>query len=318
MKSDFENKFNNLISLVENKNARFLFLASHGFYNRMNDGDYLSRMFEARMNRKMDFDNPITYNEKLQWMKLNDHNPIYTLMGDKYLVKSYVAKIIGEKYIIPTIGVWDNPNDINFSNLPNKFVLKCNHNSGIGMFICKDKKHINEKKVIKALENGLKQDYYLSLREWPYKNIERKIIAEKYIGDTPKDYKFYMFNGKMDSVMVCTDRDKGHAIFRFYDEKWNRIYYQKPELEPDDDVDKPINLDKMITIAEKLSFGYPHVRVDLYNQEGNIYFGELTLFNQGGFDTDITYETDLKWGHLLDLHNNVNMYQPSNPHEIQR
>lgn len=290
------------IEVLVNKDKRFLFLSSHGFYDTMDDKKYISKMFRVRMNRKLNLEKPVSYNEKLQWLKIFDHNPDYTIMGDKYLVKKYVAQIIGEEYIIPTIGVWNNAKDIDFNALPEKFVLKCNHNSGIGMFICKDnKKNINEKKVREDLDKGLKQDYYLTLREWSYKNIQRKIIAEEYIGNSPNDYKFYMFNGKMDSVMVCTDRDKGHAVFRFYDKDWNRIYYQKTELEPNNDVEKPKKLEKMIEIAEKLSKGYPHIRVDLYNQDGKIYFGELTLYNQGGFDTDITYDTDLKWGSLLDL-----------------
>lgn len=290
--------------LLTNNDKRFLYLASHGFFDNMADITYISKMFKARMNKTLNLDNPITYNEKLQWLKIFDRNPIYTIMADKYLVKEYVEQIIGKEYIIPTIGVWDRANDINFDLLPNKFVLKCNHNSGIGMCICKDKGILKETQVKKRLDKGLQQDYYLTLREWPYKNIQRKIIAEKYIGDAPNDYKFYMFNGKMDSVMVCTDRDKGHAVFRFYDKEWNRIFYQK--MEPSNDVEKPENLEKMIEIAEKLSKGYPHIRVDLYNQNGKIYFGELTIFNQGGFDTDITYGTDIKWGKLLDLNLAIN------------
>ena len=139
-------------------------------------------------------------------------------------------------------------------------------------------------------------------REWPYKNLKHRIIAEKMITNTvPNDYKFFMFNGKMDSVMVCTNRASGHPTFRFYDKEWNRLLYQKPELEPESDVERPENYEKMIRIAEQLSENLVHMRVDLYNIDGQIYFGELTFFDQGGFDTDITLETDLKWGELMDL-----------------
>ncbi len=288
-------------NILINPNLRFIFLARHGFYDHQSDKKYLTQMFSARMHQKMDWDNPVTYNQKLQWLKLYDRNPIYTIMGDKIQVKDYVSKAIGKEYIIPTIGIWDTPDQIDFAALPQQFVIKCNHNSGIGMCICRDKNSLDLDSVRKHLAIGLAQDYYLTLREWPYKNIVRKIIAEEYIGEAPKDYKFFMFNGHMDSVMVCTDRNKGHAKFRFYDKNWKRIYYQKDELEPKDDVEKPANYEKMIEIAQILSWGYPHIRVDLYNQNGHIYFGELTLFDQGGFDTDITYATDLAWGKQIDL-----------------
>lgn len=288
-------------NILTDSDIRFLYFSKHGFYNKKPDKEYLTRMFSARMHQKMDWDNPQTYNQKLQWLKLYDRKPIYTIMGDKILVKEYVSKKIGNEYIIPTIEIWNTPDEIDFENLPKQFVLKCNHNSGIGMCVCKNKDTLDQDAVKKQLKIGLAQDYYLTLREWPYKNISRKIIAEEYIGDSPKDYKFFMFNGHMDAVMVCTDRDKGHTRFRFYDKDWNRIYYQKDELEPQGEVERPLNYEKMIQIAEILSKGYPHIRVDLYNQNGKIYFGELTLFDQGGFDTDITYNTDLKWGKEIDL-----------------
>ena len=164
------------------------------------------------------------------------------------------------------------------------------------------KNNMDIDKTKNVLEKSLKNNYYYLCREWPYKNLKHRIIAEKMITNTvPNDYKFFMFNGKMDSVMVCTNRASGHPTFRFYDKGWNRLLYQKPELEPESNVERPENYEKMIRIAEQLSENLVHMRVDLYNIDGQIYFGELTFFDQGGFDTDITLETDLKWGELMDL-----------------
>lgn len=222
-------------------------------------------------------------------------------MVDKYEAKKYVADKIGEQYVIPTYGVWNHFEDIDFSKLPSNFVLKTTHDSG-GVVLINDKNNMDIDKTKDVLEKSLKNNYYYLCREWPYKNLKHRIIAEKMITNTvPNDYKFFMFNGKMDSVMVCTNRASGHPTFRFYDKEWNRLLYQKPELEPESNVERPENYEKMIRIAEQLSENLVHMRVDLYNIDGQIYFGELTFFDQGGFDTDITFETDLKWGELMDL-----------------
>ena len=222
-------------------------------------------------------------------------------MVDKNEAKKYVADKIGEQYVIPTYGVWDRFEDIDFSKLPSNFVLKTTHDSG-GVVLINDKNNMDIDKTKNVLEKSLKNNYYYLCREWPYKNLKHRIIAEKMITNTvPNDYKFFMFNGKMDSVMVCTNRASGHPTFRFYDKGWNRLLYQKPELEPESNVERPENYEKMIRIAEQLSENLVHMRVDLYNIDGQIYFGELTFFDQGGFDTDITLETDLKWGELMDL-----------------
>lgn len=156
--------------------------------------------------------------------------------------------------------------------------------------------------IRKTIEDGLKKNHYYMCREWPYKDLRPRIIAEELISDNPPDdYKFFMFHGKMDSVMVCTERATGHPKFRFYDQDWNRLYYQKTDREPATDVKMPANFLEMIKVAEMLSTGFVHVRVDLYNVNEHVYFGELTLYDNGGFDLDITYETDLLWGRKMDL-----------------
>ena len=244
------------------------------------DSIILKYDFKKILGRKLDLKCPKTLNEKLQWLKIYDRKPIYTTMVDKYAVKDYVASIIGEEYIIPTIGIWESFDDINFNLLPNQFVMKCTHDSG-STIVCKNKKEFDIEFAKSKINKCLAQNFYYRVgREWPYKDVKPRILIEEFIADTPYDYKFYMFNGKMDSVMVCTDRENGHAKFRFYDKDWKRLIYMHPELEPDGDVFCPDNFGKMIDIAEKLSSGFPHIRVDLYNIEGQVYFGELTFYNQ--------------------------------------
>ena len=265
------------------------------------DSIYIKMVYYTKLKRKTDLTNPNTYNEKLNWLKLHDRKAQYKIMVDKYDAKKYVSELIGEKYIIHTYGVWNHFDDIDFSALPEQFVLKTTHDSG-GVVIVRNKADMEMEKVKKAIEGSLKNNYFYLCREWPYKDLKHRIIAEKVISETmPNDYKFFMFDGQMDSVMVCTDRISGHPTFRFYDEKWERLYYQKKELEPNTDVEKPENYEEMIEIAKKLSEGFLHVRVDLYNVNGKVFFGELTLFDQGGFDTDISYDTDLYWGSKIDL-----------------
>lgn len=292
--------------LIENPYRIFSVLAAHHCFNNMSDKTYLSMMFRALVGRKLNWDNPSTYNEKLQWLKIYDRKPFYTTIVDKYAVRPYIEQIIGKEYLIPLLGVWNNAMDIDFSQLPQQFVLKCNHNSGNGMCICTDKNKLDVQRVIENLEKGLKENYYLSSREWPYKNVKRKIIAEAFIGEdgkVPLDYKLYCFDGKVDSIMVCVGRDVGYPKFYFYSTEWKRLLYQKDEPESPAELDRPEALDEMVRIAEKLSKNFAELRVDLYYVNGKIYFGEMTLFNQSGFDIDITYETDLRFGQKTRLSN---------------
>lgn len=177
-----ENKMNRYIRMVKqfvlDPKVRFGYLTRAGFYNHMSDEEYLSRKYQLYFGQKLDLQNPQTFNEKLQWLKLYNRKPEYTVMVDKYKVREYIAQELGEEYLIPLLGVWDNPDEIDFDALPNQFVLKCNHNSGLGMCICKDKSELDISKVKVELRKGLKQDYYLTGREWPYKDVPRKIIAE--------------------------------------------------------------------------------------------------------------------------------------------
>ena len=276
------------------------------------DDIYLRWQFKRIMGYPLDLKNPKTFNEKLQWLKLYDRKPIYTTMVDKYEAKKYVASIIGEQYIIPTLGVWEGFDDIDFDKLPQQFVLKCTHDSG-GVIIVKDKNKLDINAARKKINTSLKRNFYYWGREWPYKNIKPRIIAEKYINtneiqDTKvlPDYKFQCFAGKVDNILLCTDRDiNGHANYYFFDRHWNFLPYSK-QVYPHSDLNslaqyKPKNLNKMIIIAEKLSAGIPELRVDLYEIHNQIYFGELTFFTESGFDRDITREADLSEGSKLIL-----------------
>ena len=277
-----------------------------GMYNKMSDEEFLKKRFEATIDYKLNLENPRTYNEKLQWLKLNERKNIYTTMVDKYKVREYIKEKLGEEYLIPLIGVWNNPDEIDFSKLPNKFVLKCNHNSGLGMCICKDKSKLNISKVKKELKKGMKQDYYLTGREWPYKNVERKIICEKYMEDKKekelRDYKFYCFNGKVEFVMInsdrfsddCTKADYFDKNYNLLDLKWGPERSKEPPK-------KPEKYEEMCNIAEKLSKDLKHIRVDLYYVNGKIYFGELTFFDGSGFDKIEPIEWDYKLGELIKL-----------------
>lgn len=285
--------------------VRFGYLTRAGFYNHMSDEEYLSRKYQLYFGQKLDLQNPQTFNEKLQWLKLYNRKPEYTVMVDKYKVREYIAQELGEEYLIPLLGVWDNPDEIDFDALPNQFVLKCNHNSGLGMCICKDKSELDISKVKVELRKALKQDYYLTGREWPYKDVPRKIIAEKYMEDVSgdlKDYKFYCFNGEMKFVMINSDRNTSRPTradyfdrdFNWLDFTWG---YSHAEVHPK----KPEQFEKMVAIVEKLAKGLPHIRVDLYDCNGKIYFGELTFFDGSGFDKIEPLEWDYKIGKLLKL-----------------
>lgn len=295
-------------SYVCDKDYRFLINANYGRYDHWDDEKYLKRKFKAILGRELDLENPKTFNEKLQWLKLRDRKPEYTMMADKFLVRDYIREQLGEEYLIPLIGAWDSPEEIDFDALPEKFVLKCNHNSGVGMYICKDKSKMDVNKVKEGLRKGLAQDYYLVHREWPYKEVPRKIICEQYMTDTPEsqdftDYKFFCFNGKVDCVMLCLERSSGDTKFYFFDKAWElKRYNLRGKAAPEGfTLPKPSCMDEMFRIAEKLSVGMPFVRVDLYQSGDQVYFGELTFFPDSGFEPNYLPETDEYFGSLIEL-----------------
>lgn len=289
-------KINRLFKILTDSNYRFESLGTRGYLNRMPDKEYLSCMFKAKVGYPLNLDNPKTFNEKLQWIKLYDRKPAYTIMVDKYAVKGYVASIIGEQYIIPTLGAWEHFEDIDFDALPDQFVLKCTHDSG-GLVICKDKSKLDIKKAREKINKSLHRNYYYMFREWPYKDVKPRIIAEKYMEDAStselRDCKFFCFNGEVRCLYVS---DSIHHKLQFYDDEYNildieRYDYAQFETLPS----KPKNFEQMKKLAHCLSKDIPHVRVDFYEINGQIFFGELTFFTGSGF---IPFK-DRKWDELL-------------------
>ena len=250
---------------------------------------YLKYLYKKKFNESLNLKNPKSFNECLQWIKLYDRKKIYTTMVDKYEVKKYISDLIGEEYVIPTIGVYDTFEEINFEKLPNQFVIKCTHDSG-SIVICKDKKSFDIDKAKIIIDKALRNNYYYNFREWPYKNVKPRIIIEPYLSDNSgelKDYKFYCFNGKCDYVMLCVDRFKNATKYIYFDKNWNIIKdFSYDGLKYGDSicVERPLNLDKMFDIAKKLSKNIYFVRVDFYENEGKLFFGEFTFFPSGGFD----------------------------------
>ena len=290
---------------------RFLFLGKYGFLNSMDDREYLEKLFYISFHKKLNLDNPKTYSEKLQWIKLYDHNSDYTIMADKYLAKEFVESKIGNGYIIPTLGVWDNVEDIDFEKLPNQFVLKCTHDSH-GLIICKDKRKLDIQKCRHELKKALKTNYYYKFREWPYKDIKPRIIAEKYMEDSTtkdlRDYKFFCFAGEVKLLFVATDRQDAHeeTKFDFFDLDFNHLDIVNGHPNAASTIEKPKSFEQMIELAKVLSAGIPHVRVDFYDVDGKPYFGEMTFFHWSGLKPFEPEEWDYKMGEWLILPNKKN------------
>lgn len=268
------------------------------------DKTYIKWNYFFGMGKFPNLEKPQTFNEKLQWLKLHDIHPEYSRLVDKYEVKEYVKELLGEEYIIPTLGVWDRFEDIDFDKLPNQFVLKCTHDSG-GLVICQDKSKLDINKARKKISKSLKKNFFLEHREYPYKDVKPRIIAEKFMVDESgtelKDYKFFCFNGKCKMLFVATDRNIGDVKFDFFDDKFNHLPFKQGHPWADKEIKKPVGFDKMIELSEILSKGFPHVRVDLYDINGQIYFGELTFFHFSGNVPFHPDEWDYKIGEWLIL-----------------
>ncbi len=250
------------------------------------DKVYIKIQYRYLTGRWLNLKNPSRYNEKLQWLKLYDHNPEYTKLVDKILVKEFVAKKIGDEYIIPTLGTWRKAEDIDFESLPDRFVLKCNHDSK-SVFICKNKALFDRERAKSGLNRGLKRNHFIYGREWPYKNVKPLIIAEKYMEDETgglQDYKVMCFNGQAKLIQVHRGRFTKHYTHDIFDTAWvHQDFNQKGEVYADIPIQKPLFLDEMLRLSEILSEGIPQIRVDWYYVENQLYFGELTFFDASGY-----------------------------------
>lgn len=259
-------------------------LSRHGVLNIITDETYLKIMFQKSLHKKLNLEMPLTFNEKMQWLKLYDRKPLYTDMVDKLKAKEYVAEKIGRNYIIPTLKVWNSPDEIKFNDLPNQFVIKCNHNSG-GLYICRDKDKLNEQAVVKGIRKGYKQNYYYSCREWPYKNVFRKIFAEKYCQNHDNEYlpvfKFFCFNGVPKIIQVIQNDKQIDETIDYYDIDWHLLELHQNYPNSEEHIPKPDKLDEMISVARNLSEDIAFLRVDLYYiNGGGILFGIYILFRR--------------------------------------
>lgn len=267
------------------------------------DRIYLRSLFKKTFGYELDLNNPSTFNEKLNWLKLYNRNSLYTKLVDKYKVKDFVAKRIGEEYVIPLINVYRKAEEINFEELPNQFVLKCNHNSDV--IIVRDKSKIDVQQVVQRLSQQLRYGHYYDYREWPYRNVEPMIIAEKYMQDQfgeLRDYKFLCFNGKVRIMYIATNRMKNEEpYFNFFDSEFNPLNLENGHPKNPHLPQKPQNFDKMKSLAEDLSKGFPHVRVDFYEVNGLIYFGEFTFYHMAGITPFKPSEWDKVLGDYIDL-----------------
>lgn len=273
------------------------------------DKFFLKAKFRLRMGQQLNLKDPQSFSEKLQWLKIYNRNPEYTKMVDKFEVKQYVANIIGDQYIIPTIGVWDNVDDIDFDSLPEQYVIKCTHDSG-SIYICKDKNTFNVKQVKKKLANGLKKNMFICGREWPYKNVKARIIAEKYIEDEQvhelRDYKFFCFGGKVKMFKIDFDRFTEHRA-NYFDINLNLLPFGEADFppKPEKSLDFPSQINKMFKLAEILSKDIPFLRVDFYQANNHVYFGELTFFPATGMGKWTDDKWDIELGSWINLPKNT-------------
>ena len=271
----------------------------------ISDEKYIKIKYKMIFKEKLDLKNPETFNEKLQWLKLYDRKSIYNIMVDKHLVKDYVANLIGTEYIIPTLGVWNSFNEIDFDKLPNEFVLKCSHDSG-SVFVIKDKKSMNISSLKKEITSKLNRNFYYQEREWPYKDVKPCIIAEEYKEDSLykelRDYKLFVFNGKVKLLKIDFDRFSNHGA-NYFDVNGNLLDIGEEYCPPNKnkDLNMPYNLPKMIEFAEKLANEIDFLRVDFYEVDNKIYFGELTFYPMSGFGKFLNDKDDLFLGGLLNI-----------------
>lgn len=266
---------------------------------------YLQLLFPLKVGYKLDLDNPRTYNEKLQWIKLYYRKPVMSVMADKYAAKQYIADIIGEEYIVKNYGVWEHFDEIDFSTLPQSFVLKTTHDQG-GVVVVKDKSKLDIKKAKTKLEKHLKKGTYHLMKEWPYKNIQPRIIAEELLVDNEKgdlwDYKFYCFNGEPKLMYISHGRQADTTYLDFYDMDFEKQDISRPGFSASEkNINKPEQWELMKELSRKLSAGWPHLRVDFYCIEGRLYLGELTFFQGGGMMPFYPESWDYKLGSYIEL-----------------
>lgn len=297
-------KVRKIFQLLRNSKYRFLYLSSHGCFDSMPDKEYLSKLFNAKMGYDINWDNPITFNEKMQWLKVYDRKPQYTTMVDKYAVREYLPSLIDSKHIVPLLGVWDNPDLIDITALPDQFVLKTTHGCG-GMFICRDKKDFNIAAAKRKLKKGMSKNYYYHVREWPYKDVKPRVIAEPYLQDGEelnlRVYKVFNFGGVPTLIQtIQNDKTKNETI-DYFDTDWNLLELHQNYPNSPNPSKKPQSLELILELSRKCSSGHPFLRTDWYEVNGQVLFSEFTFFSDAGMEPFYPAEWDEKLGRLINL-----------------
>lgn len=299
-------KLRTFFSLLKKPGELIYTLGGKGMFNRLSDKAYLDLVFVSVFGKKINWASPKTFNEKLQWLKLYNRCPEFTSMVDKFAVKQYVAEKIGQEYIIPTLGVWDSFDEIDFDKLPDKFVLKCTHDSG-SVIVCRDKNKFDFTKAESRIKSCLKKSLFWYGREWPYKNVKPRIIAEQYLEDEfskeLSDYKFYCFNGEPKMLYVSRGLENHEtARISFVTMDWKQAPVKRNDFESFEELPpKPESFDLMVEYSKKLSKDIPFLRVDFYDINGHLYFGELTFFPGAGFTVLEPKEWDATFGNWITL-----------------
>ncbi|MFV8808138.1 ATP-grasp fold amidoligase family protein [Aerococcus urinaeequi] len=293
-----------LSQILKHPEEILYFLFNRKVFNKISDEKYLKFKFRVLMGENLNLKNPKTFNQKLQWLKLYDRKPIYTKLVNKYEAREIISDTIGREYLVPILGVYNNPSEIDYENLPQKFVVKPTHTSG-DVYICTDKDLLDISKLESEIGKWMERDYYLIHREWPYKDSKRLIIIEQYLEDSEgslKDYKLMCFNGKVEMTLVVSDRDKGiNKKMDFFDNNWVKLPIKRVYSNSEQEIPKPKNFEKMIELAEKLAKNIPFVRVDFYEVNNQLIFGEMTFYPGAGFEKFFPKNADQILGDLLML-----------------
>lgn len=285
-------------------NFVFLYMAGHGKLNWMSDKSYLKKMYKIRMGKRLDLMHPVTLNEKLQWIKLYDRKPEYSLMVDKAEVKQVVSKLIGERYVIKSLGVWDSFEEIDFDSLPNQFVLKTTHDSG-GVVVCRDKALFNKDAAREKLNKSLARNYFWRTREWPYKDIKPRILAEEYMEDAGNKnlpvFKIFCFEGNPTVIQVIQNDKTTEESIDYFNTEWELLDLRQNFPNSVNHMQKPHKLDEMLALASKLSKGHHFLRIDLYEINGSVFFSEFTFFTDAGFEPYHPEHWDYDFGEMIQI-----------------
>ena len=287
-----------LLRAIKNPRKILQYVTNKPIFSRMSDENYLKMKYRVNLGKRMNLENPKTFNEKMQWLKLNDHKDIYTQMVDKYAVKQLVAKKIGEEYLIPTIGVWENFEDIDFEKLPNQFVLKTTHDSGT-VIVCRDKATLDIEAARKKINGRIGYNYYYSCREWPYKNVKPRIIAERFMQDRDfpvlNVFKVFNFNNGEQIIQAIQNDKTPLERIDYFDTNWNKLVLRQNYQNSDTPLPRPQTLEKMLQISKELSQGFAFLRTDFYEVNGKLYFSEFTFYSDAGF----AYFEPAEWDKIL-------------------